>query len=51
MMQSNIGLIKSISKDVGITETTWFKWRLEARIGGKATPDDGQSSEQWNSKD
>ena len=51
MMPPNNESIKSISEDVGITETTLYKWRKEARIGGRVTPGDGQGSEQWNSQD
>lgn len=51
MMPPNNESIKRISEDVGITETTLYMWRKEARIGGNATPGDGQGSEQWNSQD
>jgi transposase len=40
-----------ISEETGITETTLYKWRKEARIAGNATPGDGQGSEQWSSED
>jgi hypothetical protein len=40
-----------ISEETGITETTLYKWRKDARIAGNATPGDGQGSEQWSSED
>jgi transposase len=51
MMPPNNESIKRISEEVGITETTLYKWRKEARIAGNATPGDGQGSEQWSSED
>ena len=51
MMPPNNESIKQISEEVGITEATLYKWRKEARIGGSATPGDGQGSEQWSSED
>ncbi|WP_047155158.1 transposase [Aneurinibacillus tyrosinisolvens] len=51
MMPPNNESIKKISEEVGITETTLYKWRKEARIGGSATPGDGQGSEQWSRED
>ena len=51
MMPPNNESIKQISEEMGITETTLYKWRKEARIGGSATPGDGQGSEQWSSED
>lgn len=43
--------ISKISEEVGITEATLYKWRKDARIGGKPTPGNGEGSEQWGSED
>lgn len=51
MMPPNNEAISRISEETGITETTLYKWRKEARINGNATPGDGQGSEQWSSED
>lgn len=51
MMPPNNEAISRISKETGITETTLYKWRKDARSAGHATPGDGQGSEQWNSED
>jgi transposase len=51
MMPPNNESISQICEETGITEATLYKWRKEARAGGKATPGDGQGSEQWNSED
>ncbi|NMD71242.1 transposase [Bacillus sp. DNRA2] len=51
MMPPNNESINQLSEETGITETTLYKWRRESRIGGSATPGDGQGSEQWNSED
>lgn len=51
MMPPHNEPIRTISEEVGITETTLYKWRKEARMNGNATPGDGQGSEEWNSED
>lgn len=51
MMPPNNESVSQISKELGITEPTLYKWRKEARIGGNPTPGDGQVSEQWSSED
>jgi len=42
MMPPNNEKVSSISKELGITEATLYKWRKEARMKGNATPGDGQ---------
>lgn len=51
MMPPNNEAISRISDETGITETTLYKWRKNARAAGNATPGDGQGSEQWGSED
>lgn len=51
MMPPNNESVSQLSKELGITEPTLYKWRKEARIAGNPTPGDGQSSEQWSSED
>jgi len=51
MMPPNNEKIRAISKELGITEATLYKWRKEARMKGNATPGDGQVSEKWSSQD
>ena len=51
MMPPKNEAISQISGELGITEATLYKWRKEARAAGKATPGDGQGSEQWKSED
>lgn len=51
MMPPNNESVSVISKELGITEPTLYKWRKEARAGGKAAPGDGQRSENWSSED
>ncbi|WP_019415572.1 transposase [Paenisporosarcina sp. TG20] len=43
--------IKSISKELGISEQSLYKWRNNARINGHSTPGNGQTSERWSSED
>jgi transposase len=47
MMPPTNESISKISEEVGITEATLYKWRKDARIGGNATPGNGEGSEQW----
>ncbi|MBG9656037.1 transposase [Cytobacillus firmus] len=51
MMPPNNESVSQLSKELGITEPTLYKWRKEARIAGNPTPGDGQVSEQWSSED
>lgn len=51
MMPPNNESVSQISKELGITEPTLYKWRKEARQAGNPTPGDGQISEQWSSED
>jgi transposase len=51
MMPPNNESVGQLSDELGITEPTLYKWRKEARLAGKPTPGDGQSSEQWSSED
>lgn len=51
MMPPNNESVSQISKELGITEPTLYKWRKEARIAGNPTPGDGKVSEQWSSED
>lgn len=51
MMPPNNESIKSISDELGISEQSLYKWRQKARIDGKATPGNGQTSERWSSED
>src|SRR5690625_6082724 len=43
--------IKSLSKELGVSEQSLYKWRRKARAEGQATPGYGQNSERWNSED
>lgn len=51
MMPPNNESVSQISKELGITEPTLYKWRKEARIAGNPTPGGGHVSEQWGSED
>ncbi|MBB2483562.1 transposase [Bacillus sp. APMAM] len=51
MMPPNNESVSQISKELGITEPTLYKWRKEARIAGNPTPGGGHVSEQWSSED
>ncbi|MBP2243385.1 transposase-like protein [Cytobacillus eiseniae] len=51
MMPPHNEPVSLLSKELGITEPTLYKWRKEARIAGNPTPGDGQGSEQWSSED
>ncbi len=51
MMPPNNESVSQLSKELGITEPTLYKWRKEARIAVNPTPGEGQSSEQWSSED
>ncbi|MDQ0157828.1 transposase-like protein [Robertmurraya andreesenii] len=51
MMLPNNESVSQLSKELGITEPTLYKWRKEARIAVNHTPGEGQSSEQWSSED
>jgi len=51
MMPPNNETIKSLSDELGVSEQSLYKWRQKARIEGKATPGNGQTSERWSSED
>jgi len=51
MMPPNNESVKSISEELGISVQSLYKWRNKARIGGNATPGNGQTSERWSSED
>lgn len=50
MPPENISIAK-LSEETGVTETTLYKWRNEARIKGYATPGDGRGAESWSTED
>ncbi len=51
MMPPNNESVSRISKEVGISDVTLYKWRRAARAAGVATPGNGQTSDNWNSQD
>lgn len=51
MMPPNNESVKSISEELGISAQSLYKWRNKARIGGNATPGNGQTSDRWSSED
>lgn len=51
MMPPNNESVKSISEELGISVQSLYKWRNKARIGGNATPGNGQTSDRWSSED
>src|SRR5690625_2889209 len=51
MMPPSNEPIKSLSKELGVSEQSLYKWRRKARAEGQATPGNGQNSERWNSED
>lgn len=51
MMPQNNESVKSISEELGISVQSLYKWRNKARIGGNATPGNGQTSDRWSSED
>jgi len=51
MMPPNNEPIKSLSKELGVSEQSLYKWRQKARAEGQATPGNVQNSERWNSEE
>jgi transposase len=51
MMPPNNESVSQLSKELGITEPTLYKWRSEARLAGNPAPGGGKSTEEWSSED
>lgn len=51
MMPPKNESVRSLSKELGVSEQSLYKWRQKARAEGQATPGNGQTSEHWNSED
>jgi transposase-like protein len=51
MMPPNNESVSKISKEVGISDVTLYKWRRAARAAGVATPGNGRTSDKWSSQD
>lgn len=52
MMPPHNEKVSKISKEEGISETTLYSWRKEAReMAGLATPGNGTTSDKWSSQD
>lgn len=51
MMPPQNESVRSLSKELGISEQSLYKWRQKARAEGQATPGNGQTSTHWNSED
>lgn len=43
--------IAQLAQETGITETTLYAWRKQAKSQGVPVPGDGQNPEQWRSED
>lgn len=51
MMPPQNESVSSLSKELGISEQSLYKWRQKARAEGQATPGSGQTSNHWSSED
>lgn len=51
MMPPKNESVGSLSKELGISEQSLYKWRQKARAEGQATPGNGQTSNHWSSED
>src|SRR5690625_6759471 len=51
LMPPNNESVVAISREEGVPEGTLYKWRQSSRIGGNATPGNGQTSDKWSSQD
>lgn len=47
MMPPNNVSVAQIARDTGITETTLYNWRKQARNQGMPVPGDGKNPDQW----
>lgn len=43
--------IREIAKEEGITESTLYNWRSQARAEGRLMPDGASTPEEWSSRD
>ncbi len=48
MMPPNNMTVAQIARDTGITETTLYTWRKQARNQGVPVPGNGKNPDQWN---
>lgn len=51
IMPPNNEAVKPISKELGMSEQTLYKWRNEARSAGKSVPGNGRTPDRWSSED
>jgi len=51
MMPPDNRSIPELSRETGVSDVTLYKWRDEARLGGRAVPGGSNESERWSSED
>lgn len=49
MMPPHNGTVVEIARETGITESTLYNWRMEARAKGLVVPGKTYNSDQWSS--
>ncbi len=51
MLPPNTKTIREIAKEEGITESTLYNWRTQARAEGRLLPDGASTPEDWGNRD